>query len=76
MELTNLRANVFEALNQGTFDILEEKLKLGVSANFPNVVILQMQIQENEQEYSIGITIKYSIVPFGINDEVNLTFNN
>ena len=55
----NLRANIFEALNEGTFDILEEKLKLGMSTNFPNVIILEMQVQQNEQEYSIGITIKY-----------------
>ena len=72
----NLRANIFEALNEGTFDILEEKLKLGMSTNFPNVIIRNMQVQQNEQEYSIGIIITYSIAPFGINDTINLTFNN
>jgi hypothetical protein len=47
-----------------------------MSTNFPNVIILEMQVQQNEQEYSIGITITYSIAPFGINDTINLTFNN
>ena len=71
----NLRAELFEHINSRTYDILKSKIENGVKTNFPSVSISNIEILGNEDYNSINIIIKYNIIPFGINDEINLTFN-
>lgn len=71
----NLRAELFEHINSKTYDILKSKLENGVKTNFPSVSISNIEILGSEDYNSINIIIKYNIIPFGINDEINLTFN-
>lgn len=71
----NLRADIFQSANQQQYDQLKEKIQFEISQNFPNVVIDNVVIVGSEDLNAITVTITYSINPFGINDEINLTFN-
>ena len=71
----NLRADLFEALNTKTLDILEQKIKNLIQINFPSVRVRQLRVLQSQQTSTINVEITYSVVPFGINDQINLTFN-
>jgi len=71
----NLRKTVFEQLNNQTTDFLKKRIQDGITQNFPNVVISEITVLENQQESTIQITITYNVANFGISDEINLTFN-
>lgn len=71
----NLREVVFEQINNQTTDFLKKRIQDGISQNFPQVVVNEILISNNESENLIQITITYNVANFGISDEINLTFN-
>ena len=70
----NLRAELFEHINSKTYDVLKSKIEGGIKINFPSVSVSNIEILGNEDYNAINVTIKYNIIPFGINDQLNLTF--
>lgn len=70
----NLRAELFEHINSKTYDVLKSKIEGGIKTNFPSVSVSNIEILGNEDYNAINVTIKYNIIPFGINDQLNLTF--
>lgn len=70
----NLRAELFEHINSKTYDVLKSKIENGIKANFPSVSVSSIEILGNEDYNAINIIIKYNVTPFGINDQLNLTF--
>ena len=70
----NLRAELFEHINSKTYDVLKSKIENGIKANFPSVSVSNIEILGNEDYNAINIVIKYNVTPFGINDQLNLTF--
>lgn len=71
----NLRAEIFQSANQQNFELLKEKIQTEISQNFPNIEVQSVIIEGSEDLNAIRATITYNIIPFGINDEINLTFN-
>lgn len=71
----NLREVIFEQLNNQTSDFLKKRIQDGISQNFSQVVVNEINILENQGEGSIQVTITYNVANFGISDEINLTFN-
>ena len=70
----NLRADLFEMVNNQTFDLLNSKIKRLLQDNFPNVKLADLEVFSNDNQNTIQISIYYNVVPFGINDQLNLTF--
>jgi phage baseplate assembly protein W len=70
----NLRAELFEHINSKTYDVLKSKIEEGIKINFPSVSVSNIEILGNEDYNAINVTIKYNIIPFGVNDQLNLTF--
>lgn len=70
----NLRADIFEMVNNQTFDLLKAKVKKSLQDYFPNVVLRDLEVLGSENYNTIQINIYYNVVPYGITDELNLTF--
>jgi phage baseplate assembly protein W len=71
----NLRADIFEMVNNQTYDLLKLKVETEIKNNFPNVSVSDIEVLGSEDYNTIQIIIYYNIVPFGITDQLNLTFN-
>ena len=70
----NLRAEIFEMVNSQTYDLLKSKVEAEIKANFPGVSVSNIEVLGLEDNSIIRIIITYNVIPFGINDELNLTF--
>jgi|TARA_R110000822_G_scaffold261399_1_gene386014 phage baseplate assembly protein W len=70
----NLREFVFEASVTSTYEGLQERIQSEISQHFPQIRIAELIVTPNEDNYSINVNITYAISNFGINDEINLTF--
>lgn len=70
---SNIKQYVFEQINQGTFDALENLMQAELQQNFPNVVVDNLEIYGSEDNNQIQIVLTYSIKKFGIiNDQVTI----
>jgi len=71
---SNLRAFVFEQLDNLVVDTLKKKIQDELSSYFPNVSVKQLDILSNPDSYSLQVVLTYNVVNFGIEDEINLIF--
>lgn len=70
---SNIKQYVFENINQGTFDALENLMQAELQQNFPNIVVDNLEIYGSEDNNQIQIVLTYSIKKFGItNDQVTI----
>jgi len=70
----NLREFVFEQLNDSSNDLLLDRVQSEIETNFPAVSLQDLQLTTSEELNTVTVIIKYSINPFGIQDQLNLTF--
>ena len=70
----NLRTFIFESITRGTTESIKESIQDNVSIYFPQVLIRNIEILSSEDFNTINVILAYEVVNFGINDELNLTF--
>ena len=70
----NLRTFIFESIARGTTDSIKESIQDDVTRYFPQVLIRDIEILASEDSNIINVILSYEVVNFGINDELNLTF--
>lgn len=68
----NLRALLFENIDNLTLDSLEFEIQNKISTNFPQITINQLQFENQPDENVINFTITYEIVLFGVEDTINI----
>lgn len=71
---SNLRAFVFEQLDNLVVDTIKKKIQDELSSYFPNVSVKKLDILSNPDSYSLQVVLTYNVVNFGIEDEINLIF--
>ena len=70
----NLRTFIFESIARGTTDSIKESIQDNVTRYFPQVLIRDIEILASEDSNILNVILSYEVVNFGINDELNLTF--
>jgi len=70
----NLRTFIFESITRGTTESIKESIQDNVTRYFPQVLIRDIEILSSEDFNTINVILAYEVVNFGINDELNLTF--
>ena len=68
----NLRALLFEQIDDLTTDNLRDIIQQDISRFFPNVVIQEISFNNTPDSNTINFTLTYSIVLFGIQDSINI----
>lgn len=68
----NLRALLFENIDNFTLDSLEFEIQNKISTNFPQITIKQLQFENQPDENVINFTLTYEIVLFGVEDTINI----
>mgnify|MGYP003675877165 FL=1 len=70
----NLRTFIFESITRGTTESIKESIQDDVTRYFPQVLIRDIEILSSEDFNTLNVILSYEVVNFGINDELNLTF--
>lgn len=70
----NLRTFIFESITRGTTESIKESIQDDVTRYFPQVLIRDIEILSSEDFNTLNVILAYEVVNFGINDELNLTF--
>jgi len=71
----NLRAEIFSIVNSQNYEYLKSKIENDIKNNFPNVSVSDIEVLGSEDYNSIQVIITYNVIPFGIQDQLNLAFN-
>ncbi len=69
-----LKNFLFEQIENDNLEGLEENIQQGINENIPNVIIDDLEVASNPDQYTVTISLKYSIAQTGITDNVELTF--
>jgi len=69
---SGLKKQVFENINNLTEDFLRKIVSDELYNYFPFVSVQQIDIKTNTDSNSINIVVKYQVVNFGIQDQINI----
>lgn len=68
----DLRALLFEQIDNLTTDVLQDIIQQDISRFFPNVVIKQIEFNNLEDNNTINFTLVYTIALFNSEDSINI----
>jgi len=71
-----LRDLLFENITQESLQNVETTVRSGLEINFPNINITQLFITSDIDTNTININFSYEIINTGIQDEININFQN
>jgi phage baseplate assembly protein W len=69
-----LRAFIFEQIDEDNLSALQDNINEKLTLYFPKVIINSLDILKKEDENTIIIQLKYSILNSNINDELTIQF--
>lgn len=67
-----LRSFIFEQISEGTLVGLEENITYSLKNVFPDVIINNLEIFQNDSNNSVTINLKYSVANSNINDNLTI----
>jgi phage baseplate assembly protein W len=68
----NLRALLFENIEDSSLEILRDRIQNDISIYFPQIVITEIKFNNQPDENTINFTLTYQIVNFGVTDTINI----
>lgn len=71
-----LRNLLFENINNDNLESIKLNIKSGVELNFPNIIVSNISIKPDTDNYTINVNFSYEIINTGIIDEININFQN
>jgi phage baseplate assembly protein W len=69
-----LRSFIFEQINSGTLEGIEDDISSKLSTQFPSVTLNEINVDSLPDTNTIRVTIKYSIPQQGVSDEIEINF--
>jgi phage baseplate assembly protein W len=70
---SNIREQIFENINNNTISNIENIIDDGIKINFPQVKLKELTVYDENN--TINIYIKYSIINTNIEDDIQVNFN-
>lgn len=71
-----IRDLLFEQITQETTQSLEISIRSGLEINFPNINVIDLSILSDQDNNTIYVNFSYEIINTGIQDEINISFQN
>ena len=71
-----LRDLLFEQITQDTSQSLEITIRSGLEINFPNINVIDLVLTTDQDRNTIYVSFSYEIINTGIQDEINIDFQN
>ena len=70
-----LRSFLFEQIEEGNIDFLEDRVQDKLNTKFPDVIVEQLDVEGNEENQSLTVFLQYSVADTNIMDEINIDYN-
>lgn len=70
----NLRAFIFEQITLNNLNFLKENIQELLELYFPNIIVENLNITENQDYNEINVILTYSILNTDITDQVQINF--
>ena len=71
---TNLRNQLFSNINNGVLNNIEQEIKVGISKQFPKVIVRELKVTSEIDSNTIFMFLKFSIRDTDIQDELTISF--
>lgn len=68
----DLRALLFENIDNSTLEILQSTIEASLSSRFPEVVVKEIKFDNQPDNNTINFILTYEIVLFGIEDTIDI----
>ena len=68
----DLRALLFENIDNSTLEILQSTIEASLSSRFPEVVVKEIKFDNQPNNNTINFILTYEIVLFGIEDTIDI----
>tara|TARA_R110002020_G_scaffold354443_1_gene567209 strand:+ start:5406 stop:5813 length:408 start_codon:yes stop_codon:yes gene_type:complete len=68
----DLRALLWEGINEGTTNALESRIKDSIASNFPSIQVKKLNFDNQPDSNIINFILTYSITNMGAEDEINI----
>tara|TARA_R110002051_G_scaffold65139_5_gene118385 strand:- start:5370 stop:5777 length:408 start_codon:yes stop_codon:yes gene_type:complete len=68
----DLRALIWEGINEGTTSALESRIKDNIASNFPSIQIKTINFDNQPDQNTINFILDYSIQNMGADDQINI----
>jgi phage baseplate assembly protein W len=69
----NLRALIWEGINDGTTSALEQRITDTISSNFPSIEIISIRFDNQNDQNTINFILDYLIHNLGVKDQINIS---
>ena len=69
-----LRSFIFEQITDDNLDFLKENIQDSIDSFFPDIIVNNLSINKQPDNNLINVSLSYSVVNRGINDNINLEF--
>ena len=69
----DLRALIWEGINDGTTSALESRIEDNIASNFPSVNVKTIKFDNQPDQNTINFILTYSITNMGAEDEINIS---
>ena len=70
----NLRTFIFESITTGQTEFIKQRIESDIARYFPTILVKEVEVLGAEDLNTLNVIVSYEVVNFGINDELNLTF--
>jgi len=70
-----LRSFLFEQIEEGNIDFLEDRVQDKLNTKFPDVIVEQLDVEGDEENQSLTVFLQYSVADTNIMDEINIDYN-
>ena len=70
----NLRTFIFESITPGQTEFIKQRIESDIARYFPTILVKEVEVLGAEDLNTLNVIVSYEVVNFGINDELNLTF--
>ena len=68
----DLRALLWEGINEGTTNALESRIRDSIASNFPSIQVKKLNFDNQPDSNTINFILTYSITNMGAEDEINI----
>jgi phage baseplate assembly protein W len=68
----DLRALLFEGINDSSLDELQSNIESSISERFPQIRVQEINFQNQEDRNTINFTLTYEISLFGVTDTLDI----
>tara|TARA_R110000796_G_scaffold62242_2_gene143659 strand:+ start:184 stop:591 length:408 start_codon:yes stop_codon:yes gene_type:complete len=68
----NLRALLWEGINEGTTSALESTIRDNITSNFPTIEVIKVEFDNQNDRNTINFLLDYEVRNIGETDQVNI----